>query len=128
MPYSIDALAGKVIFVAEDEYMLADAMVAAIQSAGGVVRGPYTTASEALSILRDAERLPDAAALNIRLLDGVSYPVADELRRLEVPFVFASSRETKSVPERFSCARLLSKPYSAHDVVIALGQLLETGA
>lgn len=125
MPYPTDALSGKLILVAEDEYMLADAIVAAIKSAGGEVQGPFSSTEEALHSLSTGTRQPDAAALNIRLLDEDSYPVADELARREVPFVFASANSAASIPRRFLKAALVSKPYAAYQVVQALSALVE---
>jgi len=126
VPYSTRALAGKVILVAEDQYMLADAIEAAIRSAGGEVQGPFPSAKDALDHLSGAERQPDAAALNIRLLDGESYPVADELGRRGVPYVFASGNSIESLPTRFARVPLVAKPYAAHQVVQALTALLDT--
>jgi CheY-like chemotaxis protein len=125
MPYSTHALAGKVVLVAEDEYMLADAIEAAIRSAGGAVLGPFPTVVEALDNLARAERQPDAAALNISLLDGASYPVAAELQRRGVPFVFASASSIASIPASFARVPLVAKPYAAYQVVQALSSLLD---
>ena len=124
MPYSVTALSGRLILVAEDEYMLADAIVAAIESAGGNVLGPFPSVEESLRALASAERQPDSAALNIRLLDGESYALADELRRRSVPFVFASANRVSLLPSRFSRSPMVGKPYAAYQVVQALTALL----
>ena len=125
MPYSLDALATKTILVAEDEYMLADSIVAMIESAGGEVQGPFPSTEEALEHLAHTDRKPDAAALNIRLLDGESYPLADYLVERGVPFTFASANDPSSLPARFAGASLVRKPYAAYQVVQALVTLLD---
>ena len=125
MPYSPDALRGRTIFVAEDEYYLADYIVSAIQSAGGTVQGPFPSAGQALDGLSDTADLPDAATLNINLLDGPSYPVADALADANIPFLFASANSSATLPPRFSRSPLLAKPFAAYQVVQALLALLD---
>lgn len=124
MPYSVDDLSGKAVLVAEDEYMLADAIEASIRSAGGEVQGPFPSVAEALQFLAETPRPPDAATLNIKLLDGDSYPIADELTRRGVPYLFASANSLASLPQRFSRSALVPKPYAAFQVVQALTTLL----
>lgn len=120
MPYPHDALAGKTILVAEDDYLLADTIDAEIRSAGGIVQGPFTSAKDALGSLLLGTPPPDAATLNVQLSDGDSYPVADELTRRGIPFVFASGNNPASVPSRFTRVAAVPKPYAAHQVVQAL--------
>jgi CheY-like chemotaxis protein len=124
MPYSIHDLSGKTVLVAEDEYMLADAIEAAIRSAGGAVQGPFPSAAEALQFLADTPKLPDAAALNIKLRDGDSYPVADELALRGIPYLFASANSFAALPQRFSRSAMVPKPYAAVQVVQGLTALL----
>ena len=124
MPYSTNALTGKIVLVVEDEYMLADAIEAAVRSAGGNVSGPFPTIKEALDHLADERNEPDAGTLNIRLIDGESYPVADELSRRSIPFVLASANSPSSLPKRFSHVPLVTKPFSAYQIVQAISELL----
>lgn len=124
MPYSIDALAGKLILVAEDEYPLADLMVSAIKSAGGEVLGPYATNADALQGLAGSQQAVHGAALNIVLADGESYPLAEEISARNIPFLFACGSGASALPHRFSSAPLIAKPYSAHGVVQAMIALL----
>lgn len=124
MPYSLDALAGKAILLAEDDYLLASTIEAAVRSAGGIVQGPFASVGDALHALATGAGAPDGATLNIRLADGDSYPVADELVRRAIPFVFASGNGAASLPGRFAKAPMVPKPYSAVQVVQALAALL----
>lgn len=113
-------LGGRRILVVEDEWLLADAISDAVREAGGVVLGPVASVREALQLLLDAGAPPDGATLNIRVLDGESYPVADELTRLGVPFFFASANGASSLPTRFARRAIISKPFSPHHIVQAL--------
>lgn len=125
MPYPTDALHGRTILVAEDEYYLADYIVSAIQSAGGAVQGPFPSAEQALARLSDPTDPPDAATLNVNLLDGPSYPVADALAEARIPFVFASANNSATLPARFALSPHLSKPFAAYQVVQALLALID---
>lgn len=115
-----DALAARRIFIAEDEWLLADAIADAVVSAGGEVIGPFACVERSLAALDDDVAVPDAATLNIRLTDGESYPVADRLAALKVPFLFASANGASSLPRRFSRKVLLSKPMRASQIIEAL--------
>ena len=127
MPYSTDALRGRTVLVAEDEYYLADYIVSAIQSAGGRVQGPFPSVEQSLDQLSETADRPDAATLNVNLLDGPSYPVADALAGAHIPFLFASANSSSTLPARFSRSPLLSKPFAAYQVVQALLALLDQG-
>lgn len=116
-------LEGRRILVVEDEWLLADAISDAIQHAGGTVVGPVATVDGAL-VLLSGETAPDGATLNIRLADGESFPVADELARLAVPFLFASANGRTSLPSRFARRAMVAKPFSARHIVQALEALL----
>jgi CheY-like chemotaxis protein len=115
-----DALVGRRILVAEDEWLLADAIVSAVEAAGGQVIGPFPSVEQSLTVLADDAPAPDAATLNIRLRDGESYPVADRLAAMKVPFIFASANGASSLPRRFSRTVLLGKPVAASQIIEAL--------
>jgi DNA-binding response OmpR family regulator len=115
-----DALSGKRILIVEDEWLLADAIVEAVESAGGEVIGPFPSVRQSLAVLQEHAPAPDAATLNIRLTDGESYPVADQLAAMKVPFLFASANGASALPRRFSRAVLLRKPIAASQIIEAL--------
>jgi hypothetical protein len=115
-----EALAGRRIFIAEDEWLLADAIVSAVEDAGGQVIGPFPSVEQSLAVLRQDAPAPDAATLNIRLTDGESYPIADQLAAMKVPFLFASANGASAMPRRFSRTVLLGKPTGASQIIQAL--------
>lgn len=123
MPFATDALLGRRILVVEDEWFLADYIVASIQAAGGEVTGPCSSVRQTLDLLGGGAPPPDAATLDIQLIDGQSYPVAEELARLGVPFVFASAFDPSTLPARFARRPILTKPFAAYQVVEALTAL-----
>ena len=52
----------------------------------------------------------DLALLDIEVRDGKSYPVARKLLESDIPFVFISGNDSRSLPEDFKDVRFLSKP------------------
>lgn len=117
-------LKGKQILIVEDEWLLADHIGAIVEQAGGDVVGPAASVAEAMTLLARDARLPDAATLNVKLDDQLSYDVADRLTELGVPYVFISANEIRGMPERFHIQPLLAKPFTDPQVVTALAGLL----
>lgn len=123
MPYSTDALSAQTILVVEDQYLLADLVTSVVASVGASFCGPFESAETALAYLLGAIDRPNAATLNIELSDGPSFPVADELIRMGIPFVFLTENKTDELPSRFSGIPLLRKPFSPIQIVDALRTL-----
>ncbi|WP_434381048.1 hypothetical protein [Melittangium boletus] len=62
----------------------------------------------------------DGALLDIRLWDGLVYPVAEALRARAIPFVFVSGFEPEFIPERFQDVPLCMKPLDLGSIAAAL--------
>ena len=123
MTYLPNSLQGRCILVVEDEYYLADHFQSIVESAGGLVVGPYDSVAQVLDYLAgDAVEL-DGASLDVTLLDGKVYPVADRLTALRIPFLFASGGARDDIPACFADAQLVRKPLSPDDLVDALLRL-----
>lgn len=85
----------------------------------------HATAQGALDYL-DSNR-PSAAILDINLGDRTSFPVADRLQELGIPFFFASGYgEQASLPMEHRARQVLQKPYTMENVASALLDLLQT--
>ena len=84
------------------------------------------TAPSAADALRRLETLtPDMAVLDVNLGSGTSLPVARELRRRGIPFVFATGYgDSAMIPEEFSGVSVVRKPYEAETLVGALAGAL----
>lgn len=79
--------------------------------------------SQALAMI--AETIPDLAILDLNLGDDTSEAVADELTRLQVPFMFATGySDGTGVPERFSNVPVVNKPMSKDTLSHALSSTL----
>jgi CheY-like chemotaxis protein len=94
-------LGGLVILVVEDENLIADELVQALQWFGARVLGPVGYLHEALLLLETADRL-DGAVLDIGLHGEAVYPLADALTARGVPYVFVTSyAASATIPARY---------------------------
>lgn len=116
-------LTGRKVLIVEDNGLIGEVIAETIEGAGGRPIGPVLSEREALDIIDYDQQAPDAAVLDISL-DGMSFGVADRLRGLGVPFVFATGHSDR-VPERFSDVRICQKPYTVHQLLGMLRDAIE---
>lgn len=79
------------LLVVEDEPLIAMALAQDLSKLGWDIVGPAGTVDEALRLV--ADKLPDAAVLDVNLGGELVYPIAEWLRARGVPFVFCSGYE-----------------------------------
>ena len=117
-------LSGKRVLLVEDSLIIAlDAddilrrLGAADVATDGTVRG-------SINILeRDP---PDIAILDINLGDHNSFPIADRLLELGIPFMFATGYgEQAKLPDEHRARTVLQKPYTLATMIRRLRELLE---
>lgn len=116
-------LEGRKILVVEDEAPIALDLAAAVAHAGGVAVGP--AASVATSFALMADHTLDGALLDIRLRGETSFPLADVLAVLGIPFVFVSGMSSALMPYPHRDRPLFDKPYEVDDVIATLARLLK---
>jgi two-component SAPR family response regulator len=114
-------LAGYRVLVVEDEFFLAADLEDALDRSGAEIIGPLSDLDAALAQVRS--RVPDLATVDINLGGDMAYPLADELVREHVPFVFASSYEPEQIPARFQGIPHVVKPYAMEDLIGVLSAL-----
>ena len=117
-----NALSGRRVLVAEDEYYLADELDRALREAGAVVLGPVPSVEAALDLVA-GEAPPDAAVLDVNLGGAMVYPVADALVARGAPFLFTTGYDQASLPARYAGVRRLEKPVEAAAILRALRRL-----
>lgn len=105
----MNATAGQRIFLVEDEYILARQISRALSKEGAEVVGCVGTVAAALDELSRIAEV-DLAILDINLAGEKVYPVAVELERRGVGFVFLSGYDMQDRDARFASAPQLSKP------------------
>lgn len=110
------AVRGNRVLIVEDEFLVAQDLRRYFHSMGAVVLGPVSSVVSARQYVDQA----DAAVLDIDLNGQEVFPVADELARRGVPFVFFSGRSDIAIPARFRGAGHLSKPFDVRRVFQSL--------
>lgn len=113
----MSALAGCRILVVEDEFLIAAALCDMLEEASAVVVGPCSTVRQGLQAL--GQQAVDAAILDINLNGEWSDPIAEELDRLGIPFVFTTGYQASDRTRRFG-AGIVAKPYDQKELVDAL--------
>ena len=109
------------VLVVEDESFLATLIEDILLAAGyRVIKAARVDA--ALEIVRDTEL--HAALLDINLNGVEVFPVAAELRKRGVPFVFASGYGREGLPADFADSLVVQKPYLPDGITAALASSL----
>lgn len=117
-------LTGKRILVVEDDWFIANYVADALAGAGAAPVGPVATAEGALDLL-ERQGAPDAATLDVTLLDGNSVPVARRLADMAVPFMFLTADAGGALPPDLGDRPRLRKPFGGFQVVDALAGMLK---
>lgn len=114
-------LTGRHLLILEDEMILALDLSDIVQSFGctSVIAARVGKAVQLL-----ATQKVDVAILDLNVAGEPSYPVADELRRRAVPFIFATGYGADGVLPDYRHHPILAKPYSRREVETALLQAL----
>jgi DNA-binding response OmpR family regulator len=116
-------LAGRRILVVEDEFLIALDLEDALGELGCEIVGPAATVSDAMRLVE--AKPPDAAVLDVRLVDGSTAPIALELRRRGVPFLVLTGYERQQVGDPvLRDSPMLAKPLQRGALRGMLRQLL----
>lgn len=117
-------LAERSVLLVEDSLIIAldaEDILARLGADGVAV---HATTDGALDYLDTAA--PALAVLDINLGDSTSFPIADRLSDLGIPFIFASGYgEQASLPMEHRSRQVLQKPYTLENMARALLELLE---
>ncbi|WP_284053029.1 response regulator [Stakelama marina] len=90
-----------------------------VTAAGLSVDGPYARVADATEALK--RQVPACAILDVQLLDGEVFPVAEKLAELSVPMIFHSGHAIeKEIRKRFPDADFCSKPSTPSDLTSKL--------
>jgi DNA-binding NtrC family response regulator len=117
------ALSGARILVVEDDFLICIEIDRILAGAGATVVGPCRT-------LAQAERLIEgdnisAAILDFRLGEDTTLPVAAQLHRHGIPFVFFTGQmNTRQIESACPGAKVLTKPFQSRTIVAALADVL----
>jgi CheY-like chemotaxis protein len=112
-----------------DVLMVEDSLIIALDAEDIVTRLGASTATTAATVdgaldAIDANR-PDVAMLDINLGDRNSFPIADRLMALGVPFVFATGYgEQAQLPMDHRGRTVVQKPYTLENIARAMDEVL----
>jgi CheY-like chemotaxis protein len=119
-----NGISGRRLLVVEDDFFIASDLASWLESKGAEVIGPAGSVDDALELL-ESNALPDAAVLDINLGSERVYPVADALQIAQVPFVFLSGYDGRSIPDAYRGATCLLKPLNRPGLLLELSKSLE---
>jgi len=114
----------KRVLVVEDEFLLAAVLASDLQQAGYEVL--FVTLTEAMEAAGSESF--DGAILDINLKGELVYPLADELTRQGIPFLFLSGYEARNIPESFRGHARLAKPADPAAILRAVRSMLRTAS
>lgn len=117
----MSSFSDKRILLVEDEFLLARQLARALAREGAAVVGCVATVAAAIDKLSCLPHV-DLAILDINLAGEPVYPVAVELMRRNVPFVFLSGYGLEDRDPDFAKVPHLSKPIT----MVALFAALQT--
>lgn len=114
-----NAFGGGRILVVEDDLLVVADLVDTLHAMGAEVVGPIENIDKALERL---DRLSGfvGAVLDVNVQGKLIFPVADELARREIPFVFATGYDDTAVPERYAGISRFSKPANDRQIAATL--------
>jgi CheY-like chemotaxis protein len=102
---------GARILVVEDETGVAETLCDLLLEGGCEPVGPAASVAMALSLI-ESSRI-DAAILDVRLMDEMSFAVAYALRARGIPLMFLTASERGQLPLDLSGEILIEKPFKA---------------
>lgn len=115
----MDYFNGRRILIVEDEFVIAAELAWEFEQAGAEIIGPVPNVEDALAFLERADFV-QGAVLDINVGGGQVFPVADELSRRNVPFVFYTAFDEVMIPVCYQAAERLRKPADWRSLARAL--------
>lgn len=113
------------VLLVEDQLLIAMDVESMLGDSG--IDDIVIASSAADALNRLSSRVPDVAVLDVNLGVGTSLPVALELTRLNVPFLFATGYgDSSMISADFSNVPVVRKPYEGKALVGAIKQLLNS--
>jgi CheY-like chemotaxis protein len=113
----------KRMLIVEDEPAISLALEDIVESLGWVSVGFAARLQQGIGLAQSCA--PDMAILDVNLHGEQSYPIADILADMGVPYIFATGYGDTEHPARHREAVTLTKPYTLEDVREAIARMEE---
>lgn len=104
-----DVLSGLRILLVEDDFLIAEDLARALAAMGATVVGPFATVGEGVDVTLREDL--DGAVLDVGLAGRAAYPIADNLRARNLPFLFVTGHDASVLAERYRTVPQLRKPF-----------------
>jgi DNA-binding response OmpR family regulator len=108
------------VLVVEDEMLLAMLVEDSLVDFGCDVVGPVARVADGVK-LASSEKL-DGAILDINIAGSEVFPVASELARRSVPFIFISGYDLNNLPQVWRSRPTLKKPFQPQDLARSMAR------
>lgn len=118
-------LAGRRIFLVEDETLVALMIEQMVEELGGTVVGSEAGIDGALTFLAKHHSQIDVALLDVNLNGDRSYDVAHAIRGHGIPLVFATGYTDDDIIAEWRSRPVLEKPFRLAELEGALTQALD---
>lgn len=109
------------VLIVEDESLLVMVLEDLLPELGYEVAATAHSVETALQATE--AQSPDLAILDINLAGHSSFPIADELDRRGIPYLFATGYGSTALPSRHADALLVRKPFGRQDLADGLARL-----
>lgn len=116
------SLKNRWVLIVEDQYLIADDLSRALKEFGAQIVGPVSSSEAARAEM--AQSQVDVAFLDINLDNQMVFPLADELERRGIPFIFATGHDEAFIPERFKSKLRLEKPFTVQTLQAVVRRLV----
>lgn len=111
------------VFLVEDQMLIAMDVEYMLEARG--ITDIETATSSAMALDKLKRATPDVAILDINLGSDTSIPVAYELLRRDIPFMFATGyADGIMIPPEFSHVPVIRKPYDEGSLLGSIGKLV----
>ena len=123
-PATAGTMTGVRVLVVEDETLLAETLCDLLVGAGCEPVGPAASVAVALSLI-EKSRI-DAAILDVRLMEEMSFSVAYALRARGIPLMFLTAYQRCHLPVDLSDEILIEKPFKAPMLIETVRRMART--
>lgn len=107
------------ILILEDDSFIAMDLQAILEEEGHEIVGIYSSIQEVKEHLKDNF---DYALLDIDVIGGKSFEVAEELLRRRIPFAFVSASLPSDMPVSLKESSFIPKPFEGDMILRSVGQ------
>ncbi len=108
------------ILILEDDPIIAFDLQAILEADGHEVLDTVSSLSEAYRHIDDGL---DCALLDVDVVGGKSFGIAEALMARRIPFVFVSASRPSDLPRPLQQAAFLSKPFRERDLLTSVGDI-----